>query len=179
MAAEVEAIKEQLAGTRRRLLRAIEGVTEEQFRRRPDVTPSDASPWCIAEVLAHLLAYERIEAERIALALERDGAEIVPSPPEWHDETARAGRRVPVPQIIHGLLASRRAIEQLLERAAGTEGSLDRAVTHPRRDRDTIRWMAREKLIDHEAEHAAQIEALRPAVGAPPLLEPGPAPAGQ
>ena len=168
MAAEARELEEMLTRTRGRLFRAIEGVTEEQFRRRPD---ADAASWSIAEVLGHLLAYERMEGERIGRALAEDGAAITPSPPAAHEEGARAGRRGPVPQIIHGLLGVRREIGRLVERAACLEGGFDRAVVHPVRGRDTIRWMVVEKVIDHEAEHAAQIEALRPAVGAPPVRE--------
>jgi hypothetical protein len=159
-------LKTQLQETRERLLATIAGVTEEQFKKRPPATDADPEPWCIAEVLAHLLAFERVEAERIRLALERDGAEITPRAEDWHESTARAGRLAPVPQLIHGLLASRREIEQLVQRAVGIEDGLSRAVAHPQRGRDTVRWMIEAKVIEHEAEHVLQIEAIKAAVGA-------------
>jgi len=168
MAGAIEELGDTLAATRKRLLAAIEGVTEEQFHRRPEESGA-AEAWSISEVLAHLLAHEQMEAERIALALAQNGAPITPSPPEAHEAKARAGRRVPVPQIIHGLLAVRRELERILSGAADLEASLGRAVIHPQRGRDTVRWMLNAKVIGHEAEHAAQIEALRPAVGAPAL----------
>ena len=111
-----------MAASRERLLEAIRGVTEEQFKRRPA-----EGGWCIAEVLAHQLASEKLRAERVRLALRQDGIEITPSDPEAHEAQARAGRIAPVPQLIHGLLAARREIEGLLTRSrARRTGSSDR-----------------------------------------------------
>ena len=167
----VEELKQELAASRARLLRAIAGVSEEQFKRRPPAGPEGAQEWCIAEVLAHLLASERLACERISLALREDGAAVTPSPPEAHETAARSGRLAPVPQLIHGLLAARRELERLLEAAGGLEDGLERSVTHPVRGRQTVAWMAREKVMAHEEEHVGQIEALRAAVGAPPVGE--------
>jgi hypothetical protein len=169
MDAEVEALKADLASGRERLLRSIAGVSEEQFKKRPPSPAGDAGPnWCIAEVLAHLLQQERLRAERLAQALEQDGVTIVPSGDELHYEAARAGRGLPVPQLIHGLLASRRELERHLDRAAALENGLERATIHPRLGRQTIAWILREKVIAHEAEHVAQIEAIKTALTAPP-----------
>lgn len=154
---------------RERLLRAVAGVSEEQFKRRPPTEPDAAPEWSIAEVLAHLLYSERLRCKRIALALRDDGATIAAAPPDADAEATRAGRVAPVPQLIHGLLASRRELEHLLDQAGAVEGGVERAVVHSRRGRETIGWMLREQVIEHEAEHVAQIEALRPAVGAPPV----------
>lgn len=153
------AIPDALATGRARLLDAISGVTEEQFKRRP----ADGG-WSIAETLAHLLATERLRAGRIRLAFEQDGAVIEPSDPEAHEAQARAGRIAPVPQLIHGLLASRREIETLLQDAIRA-GALDRAVVHPVHGRQTIEHMLTEQVIAHEAEHVASIEGLKAALG--------------
>ncbi len=162
-------LRESLTASRQRLLHAISGVGEEQFKRRP-ATDDGAEPgWCIAEVLAHLLATEHLRAGRIAAALEQDGAEIEPSDPEAQQREARAGRHAPVPQLIHGLLAVRREIELLLQRAANSENGLQRAVVHPRLGRQAVESMISEGIVAHETEHAIQIEALREQVGAPPV----------
>ena len=159
---EVESLRTSLASGRERLLQSIAGVSEEQFKKRPPVAGGDSAPtWCIAEVLAHLLQQERLRAERIAQALERDGVTSVPSADEVHYEAARAGRGAPVPQLIHGLLASRRELERLLDRTAALEAGLERATIHPRLGRQSIAWILREKVIAHEAEHVAQIEAIK------------------
>jgi hypothetical protein len=167
MPPEVSALRSALAAGREQLLAAISGVGEEQFKRRPPVAEADAGPnWCIAEVLAHLLQQERLRAERIALALERDGASVTPSSDEVHYAAARAGRASPVPQLIHGLLASRREIERLLEHAASLPDGLQRATLHPRLGRQTIAWILQEKVIAHESEHVAQIESIKAALAA-------------
>ena len=117
--------------------------------------------WSIAEVLAHLLQQERLRAERIATALRQDGVVVVPSGAEARREGARAGRVAPVPQLIHGLLASRRQIEKLLDEAEAVRSGLDRAVVHPVRGRETVASMLRKQVIEHEQEHVAQIEKLK------------------
>jgi hypothetical protein len=162
---DTAALKASLQAVRQRLLTAISGVSEEHFKKRPSVAEGDAGPaWCIAEVLAHLLQQERLRASRIALALEQDGVEITPSSDEERYEAARAGRGAPVPQLIHGLLASRREIERLLEQAESLPGGLERATQHPRLERQTVGWIVRDKVMAHEAEHVAQIEAIKAAL---------------
>jgi hypothetical protein len=162
---EAAVLRSNLAASRERLLQAIAGVSEDQFKRRPPAADGGSAPnWCIAEVLAHLLQQERLRAERIALALQRDGVAITPSPDEVQYEAARAGRGLPVPQLIHGLLASRREIERLLGQASSLPGGLERANQHPRLGRQTVAWIISEKVIAHEAEHVAQIEAIKQAL---------------
>ena len=166
-----EALRRDLAASRERLLSAIAGVSEEQFKRRTpppsplslrgDVEKAQEPQWSIAEVLAHLLQQEKLRADRIAVALREDGAAITPSDPEAHREGARAGRVAPVPQLIHGLLASRRQIEKLLDQAEALPDGLERGVLHPVEGRQTVAWMLREKVIEHEQEHVAQIAALK------------------
>jgi DinB superfamily len=159
---EVEELRVALTEGRARLLESISGVSEEQFKKRPPAPADTDSPnWCIAEVLAHLLQQERLRASRIAIALREDGATITPSNQEEHYEAARAGRASPVPQLIHGLLASRREVERLLDEASRVEGGLLRTTRHPRLGPQAVAWILREKVIDHEAEHVAQIEAIK------------------
>lgn len=165
MSGDVEELHEALTSVRARLFETIAGVSEEQFKKRPPA-PDDASGpnWCIAEVLAHLLQQERLRTERIALALRDDGAVITSSPEEEHFEAARAGRGLPVPQLIHGLLASRREVQRQLDHAARLDGALQRTNTHPRLGPQTVAWILQEKVIEHEAEHVAQIEAIKQAL---------------
>ena len=165
MSDDVESLRRDLQAGRERLLAVVAGVTEEQFKRRPPVETGSSGPvWSIAEVLAHLLQQERLRAERIALALKQDGAEVVPTTDEEHYEAARAGRASPVPQLIHGLLASRREIERLLDAADGIESGLERTISHPVLGHPNVEWMLREKVIAHEEEHVQQIEAIKVAL---------------
>lgn len=165
-------LQERLNAAQERLTRALAGVTEEQFKRRPPATPDDPSPWCFAEVLAHVLHIERLWVERIALALSEEGATIRPSPPEAHEAMARRGRQVPVPLLIHGLLGARHEALKLLDRAQTPDGGLRaNALWHPRlEERLDLGWMF-EKIAAHQEEHAGQIEELRQTVGAEPVRE--------
>src|SRR3990170_2363834 len=165
---DVEALKDELRAGRERLLAAIAGVSEEQFKRRPTSPPNPHSAsregeqgWSIAEVLAHLLDLERMWTRRIAMALDAPEATVQPSDDAAHQAAARAGRVAPVPQLIHGLLAARRELGGLIDRAAAVEAGFERAVMHPRRGRLTVAWMVRTYGIEHEAEHTTQIEAIR------------------
>jgi hypothetical protein len=162
MPEDAASLRRDLQAGRERLLAVVSGVTEQEFKRRPPVEPgADRPGWCIAEVLAHLLQQEKLRAQRIAAALDVDGAAIRPSADDEEYEAARAGRASPVPQLIHGLLASRREIEKLLDRAESIAGGLERAVQHPELGRQTVASMLRERVIDHEEEHAQQIEAIK------------------
>jgi len=165
-----EELRRRLEAAHARLLLAISGVTEEQFKRRPAATPDDPEPWCIAEVLAHVLGAVRLWSERIKRALEHDDAAIVPSAPEEHERVARSGRGAPVPQLVHGLLAGRREVEKLIERSITGEGEfLARSTWHPRLGEHLdLAWMF-EKIVGHAEEHALDIEERRLKVGAPPV----------
>jgi hypothetical protein len=165
MSSDVEALKADLASGRERLLQSIAGVSEEQFKKRPPAAGTDGPNWCIAEVLAHLLQQERLRADRIALALDQDGVTIVPSADEVHYEAARAGRGAPVPQLIHGLLASRRELERLLDRTAALEAGLERATIHPRLGRQSIGWILRERSSPTKPSTSPGLKPSKPPSG--------------
>lgn len=152
----VNELQEQLAASRQALFEAVRGVTEEQFKRRP----ADGG-WCIAEVLAHLLAWEKLQATRIRLALEQDGTQEPPADPEELQRLTRAGRIAPVPQLIHGLLAARREIDLLLEDAAGRPGSLDKTLLGPAGNRASVRSLLSEQVAAYERRLVEQIERLK------------------
>jgi hypothetical protein len=159
-------LRRELTASRQRLLGAIAGVSEEQFKRRPTAAPATDGPsWSIAELLAHLLYSERLWATGIALALGEDGAKVQAAVLEPREDDARRGRTAPVPQLVHGLLASRRQIEQLLGQAQALQGGLQRYVLHTDDGRLTVEWMVRSKVIGVETECVARIEALRDAMG--------------
>ena len=157
-------LRSELSAGREHLFAAIAGVSEEQFKRRPlavEGTPN----WSIAEILAHLLYSERLWGTGIALALTQDGVKIQAGALEAREEDARRGRIAPVPQLVHGLLASRRQVELLLDQAALLEDGLQRYVLHPSDGRLTVEWMVRERVIAQEAGYVARIQALRSDMG--------------
>lgn len=151
---DAAALGRELSAQRARLFAAIAGVGEQDLKRRPA-----EGGWSIAEVLAHLLATERLWAGRIELALKDAGARVEPREPAQREEEARAGRLAPVPQLVHGLLATQRDLERLLKQAARQQ-ALDRWLVHGARGRVTVAEMLRD-AVEHVREHAAQIEALR------------------
>jgi hypothetical protein len=163
--ADVEDLKQRLQASRGRLLTAIAGVTEDQFKRRPEA-PDGTRDWSIAETLAHLLAAERLWSQRVEAAMETDGAAVIASQSDWNEEQSKLGRLAPVPQLVHGLLAAQRQMQLLIERASETPGAFERAVEHSTRGRLNVREMLDRFGIVVIDEHAAQIEALRAVVGA-------------
>src|SRR6476660_4471503 len=114
----------ELARTRDALLAPLRELTEEQFRHAP------AGEWPIAANLAHVWRCDRLYVERMRLALREDEPPVRSTGDTNEDDPALA-QHYAVPQIIHGLQASRRDLMQVLE-AAGDDG-LDRAINHERR----------------------------------------------
>ena len=165
---DVEDLKAALASSREELLRAIAGINETQFKQRPAASDAGQQPWCIAEVLAHLLSTDLVWTRRIDLALRDDGASVEPTDPALAEAQVRAGRSAPVPQLVLGLLGSQREFDKLIDRADSEDG-FGRAIEHSARGRITVEWMLTEYALNHLREHAGQIEALRQLVGATPL----------
>ena len=163
---------DDLRASREHLLAVVAGVSEEQFKRRPAFTPAPApsqpaergeptaGDWSIAEVLAHLLASEQRLCVRLEASLRGENPPEPALSEEERSMEARLGRTVPVPQVIHGLLAARRR----LERALGGE---DGAMATPGPDlTPEAMALVRADVIAHEAEHRQQIEAVKQVLGA-------------
>jgi hypothetical protein len=129
MTAQVSALLDE---SRRELYAAMEGMHDEDFRKR-----SERGQWTAAEVLAHLLDHEArvIQAQDHAHMQQGRGAEPTQA------------RRMPVPQLVHALLAQRRTTVRALQREA--DPSRTAAVA--------------ESLAAHEREHARQLVSLRKA----------------
>jgi hypothetical protein len=143
----------RLEQSRRALMDAIAGLDEEGFRLRPR-----EGEWTAAEVLAHLLANEQglTEIARLALTQERPG---VQSRGEAQREVeAKSAQRMPVPQILHGLLAQQRDTMKLLEPLE--PGHLQRTAVHSRFGEVSVGWLI-ERIAEHVEEHAGQIRAQR------------------
>ena len=137
-----------LADSRKALLAPLAGLSEEQFR----FAPPDGR-WSIAAHLAHFLRVERAVGEGVA------GAGLQPrqmaSAGASNDGDEGLAQRLAVPQIIHGLQASRRALEALL---VGDDVPR-RQLHHQRLGVLTVADLLHSHA-DHEREHAQQISAL-------------------
>jgi hypothetical protein len=153
----ISQLRTNLEASREALFGLVRGLTEEQFRYRPA-----SAEWTIATHLAHLLRIERLFTERAALALRKDGASVTSTGVTNEDEPALA-QHLAVPQIIHGMLAARRALEATLD--DGGEGALERAIQHERFGRMTVLQIA-EKMATHEREHAESVRRLAEAAKA-------------
>ena len=71
----VDDLRQELASSRERLLAAIAGVSEEQFKRRPVAVDGEPRSWSMAKVLAHLLQQDKPRKRGASRrALQEDGA---------------------------------------------------------------------------------------------------------
>jgi hypothetical protein len=160
-------LRQGLAQSRQRLLQTLSGVSEAQFKQRPQSNPGETAVWSIAEVLSYLLAADRVSNQNIALALADDGAPAATPDSIDADALARVGRIAPVPQLIHGLLAARRELELLLDKASDLADGGDRSVTGQNGEQRSIVVLA-DEVLSRERERVGQIESLRERVGANP-----------
>lgn len=140
---------------------AIAGLDEQGFRVR-----TQSGEWTAAEVLAHLLSTERLFTQRARAALDQVDFVITPRTEDERQEGARMAQRMPVPQIVHGLLAQRRDTLRLLDGLS--DEHLARSVRHPRWGEQSVAWLFR-RIAEHEAEHAEQVRSLRAQPAAEPL----------
>jgi uncharacterized damage-inducible protein DinB len=144
-------LRSDLQGSRERLFDLIRGLSEEHFRYVPD-----GETWSIAAHLAHLLRIERVFVERAQRALAEDEPSIASTRTLNEDDPGLA-QHLAVPQIIHGMQASRRELDDLLARC--DDVALARAMRHERLGRMTVADVAA-KMASHEDEHAAEIGRL-------------------
>jgi len=151
----VSQLRSDLQGSRTRLFDLIRGLSEEQFRFAPE-----GERWSIATHLAHLLRVERLFAARASRALREDEPHIS-STRVHNDEEPGNAQRLAVPQIIHGMQASRRDLDRVLDACGdgSEERALGRAIVHERIGRITVAQIMT-KMADHEREHADEVAAL-------------------
>ncbi len=74
-----------------------------------------------------------------------------------NDDDPGIGQHLAVPQIIHGMQASRRDLERVLD--ASDDLTLERAIVHERIGKMTIRQIMA-KMAQHEQEHADEVALL-------------------
>jgi hypothetical protein len=143
----------RLEQSRRSLMDAIAGLDEEGFRLRPR-----EGEWTAAEVLAHILMTEHIFAGRARAVLAQENPPVASISDEERSGHARSAQRMPVPQIVHGLLAQRRDVVGLLKPLSPQQ--LRRPFRHERRGELAAGWLF-QRLAEHEEEHAEQIRSQR------------------
>jgi DinB superfamily len=149
----VDELRSALQGSQDRLFLLLRGMDEEQFRFVPA-----GEQWCIATHLAHLWRVERVFVERARAALTQDEP-AMPSTGAVNDDDPGLAQHLAVPQIIHGLQAARRELDELL--TSCDERQIERAIQHERLGRMTVEAIAT-KMAQHDDEHAVQIARLVP-----------------
>jgi uncharacterized damage-inducible protein DinB len=147
----VAQLRSDLKDSRDMLFERIRGLSEEQFRFNPP-----ASAWSIAAHLGHLLRVERLFAERADRAL-RENEPWMASTRIDNDDDPGIAQHLAVPQIIHGMQASRRDLERVFD--ASDDLTLERAIVHERIGKMTIRQIMA-KMAEHEQEHADEVALL-------------------
>jgi uncharacterized damage-inducible protein DinB len=143
----------ELEESRSQLFEAIRGFTEEQFRARPE-----GESWSASEVMMHLLASEQRMRDCAREAL----GQPVAAPPALSEAERRAeaetGRQAPAPQLVHGLLGSRRETVLLIESLRPED--LSRPASHPDLGTISVERVLR-RIAEHETGHCRQIEAIK------------------
>lgn len=151
----VTQLSDRLQSSRAALMSAISGMDDTSFRAR-----TEPGVWTPAELLAHLFSTERIFIERARQCVEREDYAVTPVSDDVRSEHISMAQRMPVPQLVHGLLAQRRDTIQFV--ASLSDADLARTLQHPVRGEQTVRWQI-EHVIEHEAEHAGEIHTRRQA----------------
>jgi hypothetical protein len=146
------ALVERLASTPQRILNAVSGWSEAQIHG----TPAE-SEWSAADILAHVRASDDIMAYRVYAMLARD---VPPLPAYDERRWAEVGGYSQMHfRVSLDTFTKRRAeLVALLRRIAPEDW--ERVGTHEARGPLTLREVVT-GLVEHEEEHAGQIEKLR------------------
>jgi len=144
------ALVDALAATPTRLRDLFEGIDDDVARRRPA-----GGEWSAADVLTHLRASDAIILTRVPQILVRPGLPLVGLNEEVYARVLdRAG--LSVVEQVQAFAARRGELVALLRALAPEEWAL--AGRHEEHGDVTIRGLV-ERVVPHEAEHLAQIEA--------------------
>lgn len=143
----------RLAAIPDRMARAVAGWSEGELR-----TPPAGGGWTAAEILAHVRASDDIMSPRIYMVLVRDRSPL----PAYDDRTwaqvagyANAGFRASLTPF-----ALRRAeVVAVLRRTQPDDWK--RSGVHEEHGATSLLELV-QKLVEHEEEHCAQLEAIRP-----------------
>ena len=149
---DIDDIRSDLEGARADLLDALEGVTQEEFDRRPpgEIT-DDEQRWPIVQILWHVGQTD----DRFRRIIEQ-GLEGRTSPP--HPARPRPAHLTTPPLLLEWLEQSRRPTTALLRRL--TDADLDFEMVRPDgTTRTPRRYLA--LLVNHDHEHATQARTLR------------------
>jgi hypothetical protein len=143
----------RLAAIPERMARAVAGWSEDELR----TTPAEGG-WTAAEILAHVRASDDIMTPRMYMVLVRDR----PPLPAYDDRKwaqvagyARTGFR----ESLTPFALRRAEVVAVLRRARPDDWK--RSGVHEEHGATSLLELVR-KLVEHEEEHCAQLESMRP-----------------
>ena len=151
-----KSLVDELEGMPQRIARTLAGRTITELQQRP---PGDPDAWSAAEIMAHLRATDDILAYRVYAILVRDNPPLPAYDEQRWAEVARYGE-VAVQDSLTMYTLRRAELIRTLRHSAPADW--ERTGTHETYGPQTLRAAVR-KLVEHEAEHSDQLEALWPA----------------
>jgi uncharacterized damage-inducible protein DinB len=151
-AAQIDDVLARLAAIPGRVASAVAGWSEERLR-----APAAADGWSAAEIFAHLRASDDIWAPRVYGILVRDQPPLAGyDERRWAEVAGYA--QADFQRSLQALSLRRAELVGALRRA--TPEDWQRTGTHEERGTMTL-FQVVARLLEHEEEHCAQVEALR------------------
>ena len=155
-------LKEHIAAadkSPKQIAAAVSGLPDRTLRYKPA-----PNKWSILEILGHLADVEIVYAHRFRQML-ADKKPVI-APMDVDDWATRLGYGEESPaELVAAYGLNRHRTLQLLRRLK--PGDLEKSAYHPEYQRDVTVAEYVEKIATHGANHLAQIERLKKAVGKP------------
>jgi hypothetical protein len=155
-----------LAQHRAHLLNAYAGLSEEQIN-----TVADDAGWTLANIFVHVAVWEK-RVSGLLPGIFASDARAVPAvnPDDFNRRAFDDFRQRGIFAVLYELTEVRRSMLAVL--AAASDADIDRERRLPSGKAFTVRHWAIQELAEHEAEHAAQVRAVRKARGVQPSHDP-------
>ncbi len=150
----IQAIVSDLNYGRDKLLQAIEGLSWREMTQTP-LYPG----WTVKDVLAHVLGWDQRVLRTLPLMLQNRASEVAGvEVDEFNQLSLAAWRDRPLSELVAEVKTTHRRIVEII-------GGLEHKEIDMRRERHgrtlTIRSYVIDVMIEHEREHAAEIERWR------------------
>lgn len=152
--ADIAAIISDLRYGRTKLLQAIEGLSRRELTELPIY-----AGWTIKDVLAHVLGWDHRVLKTLPLMLQNRASEVASvEVDEYNQESIATWRHKSFAEILAEVQSTHRQILEIISQ-------LDHKEIDTRRERHgriiTIRSYVIDVMIEHDREHAAEIELWR------------------
>jgi hypothetical protein len=150
----IPAIISYLEFGRSQLLKSIEGLSPRELTQI-----SIYDDWTIKDVLAHVIGWDQRVLETLPLILQNRASEVAGVEVEAHNRrSVEAWRDKPVAEVLATIKSTHQQIVDIIS-------SIDHVEIDMRRERNdrtiTIRSYVIEVMVEHERQHAVEIEQWR------------------